>query len=349
MSEVRPLRVLMLSRDRLGLDAVSLPAERWMRLVEQGIALEVWILAPETTHWERPGIRVTGTGGASFLARAWNVLKRVPVEKPDLITAQNPAEVGWLAARLARRLHAKLELQDHSGGFDGSGKIDESWNGVRFLLARFLVQRSDAVRTVNPQSATWLAEHTKAYVYWLPIVPRQAFLAVKRRTIPGRYVCVARLVPVKRHRLLLEVFAQLRRLQPDATLALVGDGPERASLEACASELGIAPSVLFVGRADPLSYLAEADVCVSLSRHEGWGVAAIEAAMAGVPVVMTDTGCARFLEERGQAYVLRKLTIPSMVEALHTQRGKRVNGLKEVWTPAQAAIEQVRHWTAICR
>ncbi len=349
MNEAVPLRILMISRDKAGLDPTSSSAERWLRLVQQGVELEVWILSADTMTWEQPGIRVIGTGGKHFFARAWRVMKQAPKQKPDLVTAQNAAELGWLGLRLARRLGAKLEVQDHSGGFDGSGAIDESFPVLRARLAMFVLKRAQAIRTVSLRSLTWLTAHVKLYSYWLPIVPRQDFAQVTRQTIPGRIVCTARFVPIKRQRLLLEAFAKLHKRQPDTSLALVGDGPLRPALEAYAEELGVSSAVLFPGWVDTLPWIAQADVFVLLSFQEGWGVAAIEAAMAGVPVVMSDTGCARFLEDRGLAQVLRRVTIDTVVEAIEKQRGKQPKPLVDVITPESFAIEQVQHWQTLCR
>lgn len=349
MSGTLPLRVLMISRDKTGLDSASSVAERWLRLVQQGVELEIWILSSEATSWELPGIRVIGTGGGHFFARAWRVLKQVPKKIPDLVTAQNAAELGWLALHIARRLGVRLEVQDHSGGFDGSGAIDESFPVLRARLAMYVVKHAQAIRTVSTRSLQWLAAHTKVYSYWLPIVPRYDFAKVVRQTIPGRIVCVARFAPIKRQRLLLEAFAALHKRQPDTTLALVGDGSLRTSLEAYAKELGLSSAVLFPGWVDALPWVAQADVFVLLSYQEGWGVAAIEAAMAGVPVVMSDTGCARFLEDRGLAQVLRRVTVDTVVEALEKQRGKQPKPLVDVLTPDAFAAEQVKYWQEICK
>ncbi len=349
MSSAQPLQVLAISRDRLGLDPESLPARRWLELVKQGIELEVWILASEETHWEQPGIRVFGTGGGSFFARALRVRRRAPVVTPQLVTTQDAAELGYLSSKLAKQFHARFEVQDHAGTFDGSGMADESLGFIRRPLAYYFAKRADAVRTVNPQSATWLAANTNAFSYWLPIVPRQDLHGLKRQTVPGSIVCVARLVPVKRLRLLVEAFARLRKQVPSVTLTLVGDGPERASLVACVQEMGLASAVTFTGMADPVPYLVGADVFVLLSRHEGWGIAAIEAAMVGVPVVMTDTGCARFLEERGNAFVIRHASADSIAQVLQKQLGKRATPLVDVLTPELAAEKQAYHWKSICR
>jgi glycosyltransferase involved in cell wall biosynthesis len=338
----------MISRDRAGLDPDSLPAKRWRLLAAHGIELEVWILASEETQWEQAGIRVIGTGGKHFFARVQRALQRKLVNAPDLITTQNPAELGLLGLWLAKRWKCKLEVQDHSGGFDGSGLIDESFSWLRYQLALWVVKRADSIRTVNPQSLSWLLQHVKARAYWLPIVPRQDLREAKRQTIPGRIVSVARLVPVKRLSILIEALALLRKHQPDASLVLVGDGPERTRLEELVADLKIKPFVNFVGQTDPLPWLVQADVFALLSAHEGWGVAAVEAGLVGVPVVMSDTGCARFLEERGNALVLRNVTPETAADALEKLRSKQPKPLMDVLTPESFAEEQVGRWKELC-
>jgi len=89
---------------------------------------------------------------------------------------------------------------------------------------------------------------------------------------------------VKRVPDLIEVLTRVRRTLP-ARLVLVGDGPERAAAETRARELGVDAHVAFLGpRADFADYLPHADVFVLPSATESFGVAALEAMSAGVPV-----------------------------------------------------------------
>jgi L-malate glycosyltransferase len=89
---------------------------------------------------------------------------------------------------------------------------------------------------------------------------------------------------VKRTADLIEVLARLRRQVP-ARLVLVGDGPERAHAAQRARDLGVAHSVCFLGkRGDFVEYLKHADAFVLPSESESFGVAALEALSAGVPV-----------------------------------------------------------------
>jgi glycosyltransferase involved in cell wall biosynthesis len=92
--------------------------------------------------------------------------------------------------------------------------------------------------------------------------------------------------------LLLRAFAAL----PDTCrLLIVGDGPQRAELEALAHELGIAARTEFTGavaHADVPSFLNRLDIYAAPSRldSESFGVAVIEASACALPVVVSDAG-----------------------------------------------------------
>lgn len=101
-------------------------------------------------------------------------------------------------------------------------------------------------------------------------------------------VAVGRLVPVKRHDLLIRAAAVARRSVPDLTLTIVGEGYERERLYAVIAELGAEPWVRLVGRVseeDLVPLYQEAWVAASASAREGWGLSLTEAAACGTPAV----------------------------------------------------------------
>lgn len=96
---------------------------------------------------------------------------------------------------------------------------------------------------------------------------------------------VARIEPEKDHATLLRALAQV----PEARLALVGEGVLRPQMEALAASLGIRERVHFLGRRPDVPQLLKlADVYVHSSHWEGFGVAAVEAMAAGMPVIVSD-------------------------------------------------------------
>jgi glycosyltransferase involved in cell wall biosynthesis len=112
----------------------------------------------------------------------------------------------------------------------------------------------------------------------------------RRREDLGRYVLTAgRLVPQKGLDVLLRAVA--RALPGEPRLVVAGDGPERARLVALAAELGI--DVVFLGtlsREELAPLFAGADAFVLASRREAFGLVALEAMAAGVPLVATAVG-----------------------------------------------------------
>lgn len=123
--------------------------------------------------------------------------------------------------------------------------------------------------------------------------------APARAPVPGRVLFLGRLVARKGAHVALEAMATLARTQPAAHLRIVGDGPERAALEAQAASLGLGDRVTFVGAVPPSAVAAEyaqaaAFVMPAITdwkgEQEGFGLVLVEAIRAGVPVVASDSG-----------------------------------------------------------
>ena len=96
--------------------------------------------------------------------------------------------------------------------------------------------------------------------------------------------------PVKNIPTVIQVFAEVRKRLP-AKLVMVGDGPERGGAENLARELGVERDVLFLGNQDCMEELMPlADVFLLPSSSESFGLVALEAMSAEVPVVASDIG-----------------------------------------------------------
>jgi glycosyltransferase involved in cell wall biosynthesis len=151
---------------------------------------------------------------------------------------------------------------------------------------------------------------------------------------------IGRLEPVKNYQLALRAFARLGAT-PGAPpiMVLAGDGSERASLEALARELGVAPRVKFLGWRDDTERLYGAfDVFTLTSRSEGTSVSLLEAMSSGVCPVTTDVGGNRAVLGPGLESLLvpgddaealaaawqRQLADPVLRAALGTQARRRV-------------------------
>lgn len=95
---------------------------------------------------------------------------------------------------------------------------------------------------------------------------------------------------IKRVQDVVKIFAEVNKQIP-SKLLFVGDGPERSTAEDLSRELGVCDEVRFVGKQEQMEdILAIADLFLLTSEYESFGLAALEAMAAGVPVVSTNAG-----------------------------------------------------------
>src|SRR5437870_992177 len=175
------------------------------------------------------------------------------------------------------------------------------------LLERWLASRTTALIAVSPQVRDDLVS--------LGVAPKERFVVIRlgieldERVSPDqngrvesrRYLgipddrfavgWIGRMTAVKRTDDVLVAFKSLRESGVDATLCMVGDGPDRAGLEQRAHDLGIVRDTLFLGyQGDVAPFYAAFDALVLPSSNEGTPVSVIEALGAGRPVVATRVG-----------------------------------------------------------
>lgn len=106
---------------------------------------------------------------------------------------------------------------------------------------------------------------------------------------PPLVLAVGRLLPDKGFMTLLQAFARLHT--PQARLVILGEGPQRADLQAEIARLGLTGRVDLPGHVvEPWSYFTKARCFVSASLMESFGLVLVEALAHGLPVVSTDCG-----------------------------------------------------------
>jgi glycosyltransferase involved in cell wall biosynthesis len=121
---------------------------------------------------------------------------------------------------------------------------------------------------------------------------------------PVTLVSVMRLMPRKRPLQLLKIFERVRALTPDrdVRLVIVGDGPLRRRMERFTERHGLTAAVRFAGRiprSAVLDELLDASLYVAPAPKESFGLAALEARCAGLPVVAhRKSGVQEFIRDR---------------------------------------------------
>ncbi|MBO0934789.1 glycosyltransferase family 4 protein [Fibrella aquatilis] len=179
---------------------------------------------------------------------------------------------------------------------------------------------------------------------WPDRQARQAALGLP----PNNLIYVGRLAEEKNLRQLLNCFAQAQRAAnaTDWGLILLGEGPQKAALQADVTRLGLTASVHFLPGCpwtEVPTYLALADALVLPSLSEPWGLVVNEAMACGLPVLVSDRcGCAVDLITEGQnGYTFPPAEPAELTHQLIQLMTLPVNSLQQM---GEASQRRIAHW-----
>jgi glycosyltransferase involved in cell wall biosynthesis len=248
-------------------------------------------------------------------AGTWRTVRRVRALgrelRPDLVCTYNwgAIEAAWAARSLG------LPVLHHEDGF-----LPDEVAGFhrRRVWARALTLRG--VRAVVVPSHTlerialelWRLPGSKVHCIPNGVRP-EAFPAADGNPelraelgIPRDAFVVGSVGHLRAEKNPARLVAAVASMRAPAWLVLVGDGPERSSVERCARAAGLAERLRLAGhRADPVPWYRMMDAFALSSDTEQMPVALLEALACGLPIASTDVGdVRRMLPERGAACVV---------------------------------------------
>jgi len=342
------LATAMLKRDEVSIDVVllneGLLAER---LREAGVSVTV---IDERQH-----------GGFSILHRLISHFRRV---RPMLVHTHRQKEnvLGSLAARLAnvkfsvRTVHGAPEFSNAGWRRRINSELDR-WT-ARWLQVRVVMVTQDLAEQLSgcyPAAKVSVIENGLAPIH---AVEHASKYAVTNRV----NVCFAgRLVPVKRVDLFIDMAAAAQQQSDDRFhFYIFGDGPGQAALHESISSVGLDDSVSRWGFVDGLTdALAEMDVLVMTSDHEGLPMVMLEAMSLGVAVVAHAVGGMPEVLASGECGVLvHEHTGDAFLSALQSLAQEDVRGsvakrahrrFSERYTADGCAMRTVELYTGLVR
>lgn len=235
-------------------------------------------------------------GGPGYLANAAALRRQLRRWRADLLNVHYASGYGTMAALARPPLPWLLSVW-------GSDVYEFPERGpLQAALARWNLRRATAIASTSRAMAQRVRGLTpeRRDIALTPFgVDVDRFAPAATGRPEGRVVTIGMLkslAPDYGVDLLLRAFAGLSHdpeLRLPCELLIVGEGPQRAELEALARQLGIAGRTRFVGavpHAEVPAWLHQFDIYAAPSRAESFGVAVIEASACGLPVVVSDAG-----------------------------------------------------------
>lgn len=305
-------RVLMISRDGTAADPTSRTAARMCAYGDKVDKLSVVCLAKgksvsidisDRVHvelvdirgaWKHPWKLFLAVRAAAFASHA------------RLVVAQDPFEAGLLALFAARSIAAPLLVEEHGGVFLSEHWKDESLkNRLSYPLGLFVMKRAAGLRAVSAKIEAGL----KLMFPTKPVFRASVYSeprACRSSAPPESFGTVGRFVPQKNLFGLLRAFSLVADQLPTAHLTMAGSGPLERELRMQARELGISGRVTWLPYDENVDAIyARIGTYVLPSWYEGWARVVPEAMSCGIPVVMSDVGCAQEVVRNGvEGYVV---------------------------------------------
>ncbi len=299
------MRVLAVGSDRSVFEKGSASAERQMAYGERLGNLDIIVFSlrehscKETILSEH--VRLYPTNSSSrirYLFDAYRIARKL--EKPDVVTTQDPFEAGLVGLLVARAFGARLHVQIHTDFLSPDFVRGSLLNRIRRLIARTVLSRAHGIRVVSDRIKESLTPNTwhLAPISILPIfVDTAQYVNLPRLKHPRfkiSLLMMSRLEPEKGVEIAIRALKQARDEGHDAGLIILGDGSLQNVLQSEVRSLGLERFVEFKGfQEDVRPFLSEADIVLAPSAYEGYGLSIVTALSAAVPVLATDVGIAR--------------------------------------------------------
>ncbi len=243
---------------------------------------------------------VPKTSYAVYVWNVWRAYRRIVAAgfQPDILHA-HVYEAGVPAALLGRRYGLPVVISEHFSAFP---RATLTHGEVR--KARFAFRSARVVMPVSRALQAGIERYgIRANFRIVPNVVDTTLFSPPQAAQEGtqddrfdprtqrRLLFVGSLIPLKGLPVLFKALATL--LQVDWRLDIVGDGPERASYEAMAANLGMSTRVTFHGF-QPKAFIADrmrcSDLFVLPSQWENLPCVVIEATASGLPIVASKVG-----------------------------------------------------------
>jgi len=263
-----------------------------------------------TPRWVIPG-----TSRCCIPLAAWRLARILRQWRVDILHTHHyePSVIGWLATRLYRQAHLVVGRHYSDSFYRLSSPMRRK---VHLTLEQQVNRAARKIIAPSKYICQILCQWQGVSASKVELVP-YGFMAAKYPDQPPAKVqrfredlglschfvvaTFGRLHEEKGQRFLIQAIAQLHRRRPELRALLVGEGPERRTIEKQIDSLGLGDIVQMLGwRRDAMTVMAAVDAVVQPTLQEGFSQVMAEALWMRKPLVITDVSGAPDIITDGQ-------------------------------------------------
>lgn len=328
----RALRVLLFIHSLHGGGAERVAADlsaHWAQMGREVMVVtqasadgDVYALHPNV---RREVLHTAGEGGG--LRGIWSNVQRVRALRRVIKAFRPDIVLGMMTTASVLSVLASSGLGCRVIATEHTHPPSQTLSGLWLRLRRLTYPRAERVVALTRGTADWIEQHVPGSrlavipnpVHW-PLPRAEPLLTPVSGDGRKRLLAVGRLHADKGFDLLIQAFATLAPSHPDWDLVILGEGDERAALEAQVGKAGLASRISMPGRAGNVGdWYDSADLYVLTSRFEGLSNTLLESMASGLAAVSfdCDTGPREIVREGIDGVLVRPNgDVPALCKAL---------------------------------
>lgn len=236
--------------------------------------------------------KIVGRAAVYAVHSLFEYTKKIGI-KPEIVHAHFAVYYGMASAENMGLLpNARLVVTEHDSGIN-EHVLDENTIScmhkayeVASAVIAVGIPLQSKIRSITGKSAEYIPNMYNDKLFF----PNMDVSIPQGRPDPFTFVSVGSLIKRKRMERLITAFHKAFCFNSNIKLNIIGEGPERPSLEKMIQELKLQDQATLVGamsRSDVASMFRKAHCFVTASENETFGLACIEALASGLPVIAT--------------------------------------------------------------
>lgn len=246
-----------------------------------------------------------------------NVLIKQEICKfnPDIVHAHTIGFDGRISNYLKKKLNVPSVITTH-----GSDTVVPLQNGQNEQICN-ICDQADRIVAVSNKLKTFLEKSgtkTRIQVIYNGFNKKNIDRSIEK--LPYTIIQVSNLIEQKKVDKTIEAFSYIHKIYPYSKLKIIGEGPERKSLELLCEKLNLGESVMFCGKMkniDVLDEMSKSIIFIMPSVNEGFGIVYLEAmSQKCVTIGTRGEGISEIIEDEINGFLVEKDNVNDIVERI---------------------------------